>query len=177
MKLRSRIFEILGALLEKIGFLCIIFSTLLVFVAVIMRYGFGVSIAWVEELSKVAILAMVFLSAGMLALKGDHMKFTFISNRFKGRFADHLNLFSLAVGSAVCILLTIGSFHLVCDEAATGVLTESGIFQLWWFHLSMLIGFVIFSLCYLYMLISFFCKSFVRKDNAAIHGYNANKGS
>ena len=90
----TRLLQLMEGLLEKVGYLCIIFSTLLVFVAVIMRYIFGVSIAWVEELSKVAILAMVFLTAGMLALRDDHMKFTFVSNRFKGRFAEYMNLFS-----------------------------------------------------------------------------------
>ena len=155
----ARIVQILEALLEKFGYLCIVFSTLLVFVAVIMRYIFGFSIAWVEELSKVAILAMVFLSSGMLALKDDHMKFTFVSKRFKGRSADYMSLFSLVVGTVICILLTIGSFHLVYDEAGTGVLTESGIFRLWWFHLFMLIGFAIFTLCYLYMLIRLLFKT------------------
>jgi TRAP-type C4-dicarboxylate transport system permease small subunit len=155
----TRVVQILDALLKRVGYLCIIFSTLLVFVAVIMRYIFGFSIDWVEELSKVAVLAMVFLSSGTLALKDEHMKFTFVSKRFKGKSAEYMNLFSLSVGTAVCILLTIGSFHLVYDEAGTGVLTESGIFQLWWFHLFMLIGFTIFTLCYLYMLISFLFKT------------------
>lgn len=152
--------QILDALLKKVSYLCIIFSTLLVFVAVIMRYIFGFSIDWVEELSKVAILAMVFLSSGMLALKDEHMKFTFVSKRFKGKPAEYMNLFSLAMGLVVCTLLTIGSFHLVYDEAGTGVLTESGIFQLWWFHLFMLIGFAVFALCYLYMLITLVFKTF-----------------
>ena len=163
----AKLLQIMETLLERVGYLCIIFSTLLVFVAVIMRYIFGVSIAWVEELSKVAILAMVFLTAGMLALRDGHMKFTFVSNRFKGKFAVFMNLFSFTVCSGICALLAVGSFCLVFDEAGTGVLTESGIFHLWWFHLFMLVGFVIFTFSYLYLLIAFLLKTFIFKGDEA----------
>ena len=158
--------QIMETLLESVGYLCIIFSTLLVFVAVIMRYIFGVSIAWVEELSKVAVLAMVFLTAGILALRDEHMKFTFVSNRFKGKFAACVNLFSLIVCCVICALLAVGSFYLVFDEAETGVLTESGIFHLWWFHLFMLVGFVIFTFSYLYLLIALLLTLIYKGDAA-----------
>ena len=159
MRFWARIFEVAGVLLEKAGFVCLIFSTVLVFVAVVLRYGFRISIDWVEELSKLGILAMVFLTAGMLSLRGEHMRFSFISDRYKGKTADYCSLFSLLISLATAVLLTIGSYHLVYDEFCTGVLSESESFELWWFHGFMFVGLGIMSLCYVYLLfVSFLQK-------------------
>ena len=57
------------------------------------------------------------------------------------------------VGFVTVVLLTIGSYYLVYDEADTGVVTESGIFKMWWFHAFMLVGFAIFAIFYLYVFI------------------------
>ena len=122
-----------------------------VLVAVVARYVFGYAIDWVEELSKLAMLALVFLVAGMLAFRDEHISFTLISDRIKGEKGKYFRLFYKLVGLVVCVSLTIGSYSLVYAEWSSGVLTESTLFRMWTFHLFMLIGFGIASFYYLYL--------------------------
>ena len=148
----DRIVELLAGILTKLGYLALMFTTLIVFVAVVLRYGIGISFGWLEELAKQGILAMVFFVVGVLALRGEHMRFTFIRGRFTGRKADYLSLLAFSLGLACGVLLTIGSYHLVAAGFDTGAVTEEGVMKWWIFHSFMLFGFVLLSVFYLYLL-------------------------
>lgn len=148
----DRTVETLGIILTRLGYAALIFTTAIVFVAVVMRYGIGISFGWLEELAKQGILVMVFLVMGVLALKGEHMRFTFISDRFTGRKAEYLSLLAFSLGLACAVLLAVGSYHLVYAGWLTGAVTEEGVIEWWIFHSFMLLGFVLLSFFYLYLL-------------------------
>jgi gluconokinase len=80
---------------------CLALMALLVFVNVVLRYGFGSGIAASEELSRLLFVWMVFLGATAAYPAGEHMAFTSLAARLRQRPA------ALAVWTALIRLLVL----------------------------------------------------------------------
>lgn len=64
---------------------CLGLMALLVFVNVVLRYGFGSGIAASEELSRLLFVWMVFIGATAAYPAGEHMAFTALAARLRQR--------------------------------------------------------------------------------------------
>ena len=64
---------------------CLGLMALLVFVNVVLRYGFGSGIAASEELSRLLFVWMVFIGATAAYPAGEHMAFTALAARLRER--------------------------------------------------------------------------------------------
>ena len=64
---------------------CLALMALLVFVNVVLRYGFGSGIAASEELSRLLFVWMVFIGATAAYPAGEHMAFTSLAARLRQR--------------------------------------------------------------------------------------------
>ncbi len=64
---------------------CLALMATLVFVNVVLRYGFGSGIAASEELSRLLFVWMVFIGATAAYPAGEHMAFTSLAERLRGR--------------------------------------------------------------------------------------------
>jgi len=84
---------------------CLALMALLVFVNVVLRYGFGSGIAASEELSRLLFVWMVFIGATAAYPAGEHMAFTALAQRLRGRPAA---LAACAVGVRLLVLLAAG---------------------------------------------------------------------
>jgi gluconokinase len=73
----------------------------LVFVNVVLRYGFGSGIAASEELSRLLFVWMVFIGATAAYPAGEHMAFTALAGRLRSRPV------ALAAWTAVIRLLVL----------------------------------------------------------------------
>ena len=80
---------------------CLALMALLVFVNVVLRYGFGSGIAASEELSRLLFVWMVFIGATAAYPAGEHMAFTSLAARLRQRPA------ALAVWTALIRLLVL----------------------------------------------------------------------
>ena len=80
---------------------CLALMALLVFVNVVLRYGFGSGIAASEELSRLLFVWMVFIGATAAYPVGEHMAFTSLAARLRRRPA------ALAVWTALIRLLVL----------------------------------------------------------------------
>lgn len=104
----------LRVLLHSAMAVCLGLMALLVFVNVVLRYGFGSGVAASDELSRLLFVWMVFLGATAAYPAGEHMAFTSLANRFKGR--------TLVVWTALVRGLVILAASLVCWGAWQQVL-------------------------------------------------------
>lgn len=71
-------------LLHALMAACLGLMALLVFVNVVLRYGFGSGIAASDELSRLLFVWMVFLGATAAYPAGEHMAFTSLATRLSG---------------------------------------------------------------------------------------------
>lgn len=95
--------------------LCLGVMALLVFINVILRYGFGSGIAAAEELSRLLFVWMVFIGATAAYPAGEHMAFTNLVGLLRDRplgFAVMTVLIRLLVVLA-CVLLGWGAWQQV----------------------------------------------------------------
>jgi len=81
----------------------IIFSSLLLFVNVVMRYIFLLPIYWAEELSRYLMVWMIFIGASQVTLQGGHIAVDIVPRLLSKR----ANLTLALVINLVCILFSI----------------------------------------------------------------------
>lgn len=102
-------------LAENLMAACLGVMALAVFVNVVLRYGFGSSIAASEELSRLLFVWMVFIGATAAYPAGEHMAFTSLLALLQGRpalFRVMTALIRLLVLLA-CVLLAWGAWQQV----------------------------------------------------------------
>ena len=99
---------------------CLALMATLVFVNVVLRYGFGSGIAASEELSRLLFVWMVFIGATAAYPAGEHMAFTALAARLRTRPA------ALAVWTAVIRVLVIVAAGLVAWGAWQQVVVGLG---------------------------------------------------
>jgi len=94
---------------------CLAAMATVVFVNVVLRYGFGSGIAASEELSRLLFVWMVFIGATAAYPRGEHMAFTSLLGLLRCRprlFAAMVVLVRLLV-LAVCVMLAWGAWQQV----------------------------------------------------------------
>lgn len=102
-------------LLQAAMALCLAAMAALVFVNVVLRYGFGAGIAASEELSRLLFVWMVFIGATVAYPAGEHMAFTSLLLKLQARphvFAAITVLIRLLVLLA-CVLVGWGAWQQV----------------------------------------------------------------
>lgn len=100
-------------LLQAAMALCLAAMAALVFVNVVLRYGFGAGIAASEELSRLLFVWMVFIGATVAYPAGEHMAFTSLLLKLRARprvFASVTVLIRLLVLLA-CALVAWGAWQ------------------------------------------------------------------
>jgi gluconokinase len=88
---------------------------LVVFVNVVLRYGFGSGIAASEELSRLLFVWVVFLGAAVAYPAGEHMAFTSLAAALRRRPRAFMALTALIrlLVIAACVMLAWGAWQQV----------------------------------------------------------------
>jgi TRAP-type C4-dicarboxylate transport system permease small subunit len=84
MRLIRKLLDILGMVISGIMVALLMLMTLLMFAQVAGRYLFHNGIFWAEEMARFAMVAMVFLGAGMACKYKDHIRVTILDEFLKG---------------------------------------------------------------------------------------------
>lgn len=93
--------------------LCLAAMALLVFVNVVLRYGFGDGIAASEELSRLLFVWMVFIGATAAYPAGEHMAFTSVLAKLRDR-PRAFGILTVAIRLLVllaCVLVAWGAWQ------------------------------------------------------------------
>ena len=140
--------------------------TLLVTTAVVLRYGFGISFQWIEEVSLYGQIAIVMLIAGPLIYRGAHIRVDFVLRKLKG-----IPLWIISVvNAALCLFVVAFVFEIsigwVQRMRTRGVLTNSGIFEQWMPSMLVPIGFSIATVFAVIVLVKTLAglKDVIKKD-------------
>ncbi|MGE5161050.1 MAG: TRAP transporter small permease subunit [Betaproteobacteria bacterium] len=95
--------------------LCLAAMAALVFVNVVLRYGFGAGIAASEELSRLLFVWMVFIGATVAYPAGEHMAFTglLLKLRHRPRALAAITVLIRLLVLCACVLVGWGAWQQV----------------------------------------------------------------
>jgi len=102
-------------LLQGAMALCLAAMAALVFVNVVLRYGFGAGIAASEELSRLLFVWMVFIGATVAYPAGEHMAFTglLLKLRHRPRALAAITVLIRLLVLCACVLVGWGAWQQV----------------------------------------------------------------
>ena len=109
----------------------LIFATILCFGGVILRYVFGISFEWNEELCRYSMIIMVYFWGEAMIRNKQHIYLSLWADRLKGRAQDWHRFTTSLLTAALTFPLAIWGFQLVADAYAAELRTMSLIFPLW----------------------------------------------
>ena len=99
--------------LEEIFLLpSLVFSVVLVFSQVVMRYVFGNSLSWSEELARYLFVWQTWLGVSYSAKKRSHLRITFIKDRLSPSAQRKLEIVVTAVWIAFALFVAVKGFSL-----------------------------------------------------------------
>jgi TRAP-type C4-dicarboxylate transport system permease small subunit len=86
-------------------------SCTLVFANVVMRYGFGQSFAWAEEISRYLVVWLSFLASGLALREGAHIAVETLPDALPGPAARFVRLLVVLLVGLFLVLLAWWGWH------------------------------------------------------------------
>ena len=117
--------RLLNQIEEKFLILNLLFSTLLVFVNVVLRYCFHASLHWVDELARYLFLWLIWVGADFALREGRHLRIGMIADHVKGKARIALEILVLVVWFGFCVFLGWQGIKLVSVVVAQDQLSTS----------------------------------------------------
>lgn len=87
---------------------------------VFARYVFGAPFSWSEEVARLSLIWLTFISAAFVMAQGRHIAVDMISSRVDERGKFLVECFSYVVVAAACLLLLIGGAKFMWYVGAVG---------------------------------------------------------
>ena len=115
-------------------FLFLIVSTMAA--QVFARYVFGAPFQWSEEVARLALIWMTFISAAYVLAEGRHIAVDMITSRVGDRGKLFVECLSYVVITAACLLLFIGGAKFVWYVGKVGS-PALGVPKSWWYGAGM----------------------------------------
>lgn len=116
--------------------LTLLLLTLLVFLNVVLRYGFNSGIDISEDLSRILFVWLTFIASALMCLEGGHVAFTALVGLIPRRLGLAVKTI-VAVGVVYCCCLLVQSSYGHAKLNMGNILPVSGISTAWFFFAGM----------------------------------------
>ena len=116
---------------DALGVVILCVMTVLITVAVVLRYLFGITYQWVEEVSLYGQIAIVLLMAGPLLYKEAHIRVDIVYVKLKNRARWAVNVINSLLILFMMSYIFVKSMEWVRRLQSRGLLTNSGTFKQW----------------------------------------------
>ncbi len=133
--------RILNRAEESIISLLLIATTLLVFIDVVMRFGFGTGLMWSQELTLHMSAWMVLFGASYGIKVGSHIGMDAFVKLFPSAGRRILTGIACILSLTYCALILIGSYYYLLKMKQIGIYLEDIEIEAWIAHSILLIGF------------------------------------
>lgn len=113
----------------------------IIFIQVIMRYGFNNSLSWSEELGKFLFVWLSWVGISIGQRRGEHIKITMLVDKFPFRTAQIMNIISELILIGICAVTAYYGSTLVMSQMGThyaGIKISMG-----WGYLAVVVGCVL----------------------------------
>ncbi len=116
---------ILEKILSWMVAVLLVVMSVVVFANVILRYFFGMTIGWYEELSRFILIWIVFLGAVIAYFKGDHLSLDIVLKIIKPKAQGVVTIAADALVIAALLIMIQGGFAMALDSLASGWVASS----------------------------------------------------
>ena len=99
---------------------------------VFARYVFGAPFSWSEEVARLSLIWLTFISAAFVMAQGRHIAVDMISSRVGDRGKFLIECFSYIVVAGACLLLLIGGAKFIWYVGKVGS-PALGVAKSWWY--------------------------------------------
>ena len=120
----------------------LIAMVLLVCVGVALRYVWGVSLLWADELLVQGLVAITFLGAVRVSVRGEHLRMNLVSDLAGQRLRAALDRLEQAVIAATCLFVAWHSLQVVLRFWRSGTRSNMADMPMWLLHGLVLVGLV-----------------------------------
>ena len=139
-------FRIINRVEEAIICILLVFMTLLVFVDVVMRFGFNTGFLWSQELTLLSSAWFVLFGASYGLKVGSHIGMDAFVKLFPRNGRRILTIVAAIIGLIYCGLILYGSWIYLKKMKMIGIELEDLPLQTWEAHSMLLVGFVFISI-------------------------------
>ncbi len=129
-----------------------LFSSLLLFVNVVMRYLFLAPIFWAEELARYLMVWLIFLGAGEVVAGEGHISINLMTRILGGRGSDILKKVVALICLLFCAALTYYSWQHTMRVRSALQTTPALDLPMWWAYLAIPVGSALMTLRYIIQL-------------------------
>jgi C4-dicarboxylate transporter DctQ subunit len=123
-------------------------TAFLLFVNVVLRYGFGYGMSWAEEVTRYTLLWPVFVGAGVIAREGSHVSMEAFFNLWPEKFKRigflAINIFCIVTIGAI-LSFGLGIVRMVIE---TGQTSEAAFIPMWLIYGAFPVGSILMILGY-----------------------------
>ena len=127
--------------LEEIFLLpSLVFSVALIFVQVVMRYVFGNSLSWSEELARYLFVWQIWIGVSYAARNRTHLRITLVRDRMSPETQKILELVITAIWIGFGVFVAFKGFTLVMKVARFSQLSSALQLPMMYVHLAVPVG-------------------------------------
>ncbi|ASN06207.1 TRAP transporter small permease [Virgibacillus necropolis] len=141
---------------EAVIALGLLFVTVLLFVNIVLRYGFAANTTWAQEFIRYVMIWITFIGAGVCFRKGLHLGVDFLMDLLKGKAKKGLQIFVNLISIAFMLLLIKYGIDMVIFTKGTGQITPSLQVPIFYIYLAIPIGSALSVLHLIFNLIEIF---------------------
>lgn len=113
----QRLSKLLNRFEDLVLILMFAAMVIIIFVQVIMRYGFNNSLSWSEELGKFLFVWLSWFGISIGARRGEHIKITMFTDKLSFVPAQVMNILAEIVVFIICAVTAYYSASLVMSQA------------------------------------------------------------
>ena len=164
-----RVFRLLDRILSRAEEIFISITLLVisvvVFVNVIMRYGFAASTMWTEELTRYTIICITFVGSSLCVRESYHPRVEALVTRIPDNFRWIVTPAILILGIIFSVILVIYGSQLIVNAIATAQRTPTGLAPMYLPYIAIPLGGALMTLRYCQLTIGELRKlSWARKN-------------
>lgn len=139
---------------EYIGGLCLLFTTIGIFVNIILRKVFSTAINGLEEIIALCMMIITFLTVSINQKEGTHIKMSLVIDKLHPNSKKILEIFVLLLCTGFFVLFGYGSIFYILELYKRGAVSPTLYIPTWPFYLSVIFGTVLVIFRFLFEIIN-----------------------
>ncbi len=128
---------------ERILAASLVFTVLLIFLQVVMRYVFNNSLSWSEELARFIFIWQIWYGISITVRRKKHIQVELILNLLKGGGRKVLQFFIVLISIGFCLFMTVTGWAIMQNLIVKNTLSPAMRIPLWTVYLSLPFSFFI----------------------------------